>query len=124
MLWRSWCRVWRRVSLCRGAAPGPHLYLSRPESAAGGRPGGACLREGRRVPAPDPPRDPHDVAKSYDLSATAFVTKPVDFESFMNAVRQVDDFFLTVARLAVRSAGSAGGAEPPRAAQATGTGRL
>jgi len=40
-----------------------------------------------------------DIATGYDLHANAYVTKPVDFESFLSAVRQVDDFFLTVARL-------------------------
>jgi len=40
-----------------------------------------------------------DVVKSYDLHANAYVTKPVDFNAFTTAVRQVDDFFLTVARL-------------------------
>lgn len=40
-----------------------------------------------------------DVRESYDRQANAFVTKPVDFRSFIEAVRQVDDFFLTVARL-------------------------
>ena len=40
-----------------------------------------------------------DIATSYDLQANAFVTKPVDFNSFLDAVRQVDKFFLTVARL-------------------------
>ena len=40
-----------------------------------------------------------DIARSYDLHANAYVTKPVDFESFLTAVRQIDDFFLTVARL-------------------------
>jgi len=40
-----------------------------------------------------------DIAHSYDNHANAFVTKPVDFTSFLQAVRQVDDFFLTVARL-------------------------
>ena len=43
-----------------------------------------------------------DIARSYDLHANAYVTKPVDFESFLNAVRQVDDFFLTVAKLPPR----------------------
>jgi CheY-like chemotaxis protein len=43
-----------------------------------------------------------DIARSYDLHANAYVTKPVDFDSFMNAVRQVDDFFLTVAKLPPR----------------------
>jgi CheY-like chemotaxis protein len=40
-----------------------------------------------------------DVLRSYDLHANAYVTKPVDFETFLAAVRQIDDFFLTVARL-------------------------
>ena len=40
-----------------------------------------------------------DIARSYDLHANAYVTKPVDFEAFMRIVRQVDDFFLSVARL-------------------------
>jgi CheY-like chemotaxis protein len=40
-----------------------------------------------------------DVVASYDLHANAFVTKPVDFGSFRSTVRQVDDFFLSVARL-------------------------
>ncbi len=40
-----------------------------------------------------------DIAASYDLQANAFVTKPVDFATFLSAVRQVDEFFLTVARL-------------------------
>jgi CheY-like chemotaxis protein len=40
-----------------------------------------------------------DVVHSYDNHANAYVTKPVDFNSFLAAVRQVDEFFLTVARL-------------------------
>ena len=40
-----------------------------------------------------------DIAQSYDLHANAFVTKPVDFDSFRSVVRRVDDFFLSVARL-------------------------
>jgi CheY-like chemotaxis protein len=40
-----------------------------------------------------------DVLRSYQLHANAYVTKPVDFEQFVNVVRQVDDFFLTVVRL-------------------------
>lgn len=43
-----------------------------------------------------------DVARSYDLHANAFVTKPVDLDAFMAVVRQVDDFFVTVARLPPR----------------------
>ena len=40
-----------------------------------------------------------DVLRSYDLHANAYVTKPVDFESFAAVVRQVDDFFISVVRL-------------------------
>ena len=40
-----------------------------------------------------------DVLRSYDLHANAYVTKPVDFESFAKVVRQVDDFFISVVRL-------------------------
>jgi CheY-like chemotaxis protein len=40
-----------------------------------------------------------DILRSYDLHANAFVTKPVDFERFVEVVRQVDDFFFTVVRL-------------------------
>jgi two-component system, chemotaxis family, response regulator Rcp1 len=40
-----------------------------------------------------------DVARSYDLHANVFVTKPVDFDHFTEVVKQIDDFFLTVASL-------------------------
>ena len=44
-----------------------------------------------------------DVLRSYDLHANAYVTKPVDFEAFCGAIRQIDDFFLTVVRLPPRT---------------------
>jgi len=40
-----------------------------------------------------------DVVRSYSLHANAYVTKPVDFERFIDVVRQIDDFFVTVVRL-------------------------
>jgi two-component system response regulator len=40
-----------------------------------------------------------DVVSSYKLHANAFVTKPVDVGQFIAAVRQIDEFFLSVARL-------------------------
>jgi CheY-like chemotaxis protein len=40
-----------------------------------------------------------DVARSYDLHANVFVTKPVDFDHFTDVVRQIDDFFISVAQL-------------------------
>jgi CheY-like chemotaxis protein len=40
-----------------------------------------------------------DVVRSYDLHANVFVTKPVDFDHFTAVIKQIDDFFLTVAQL-------------------------
>jgi two-component system response regulator len=43
-----------------------------------------------------------DVLRSYDLHANAYVTKPVDFERFIDVVRKIDDFFVRVVRLPTR----------------------
>jgi CheY-like chemotaxis protein len=43
-----------------------------------------------------------DVLRSYELHANAYVTKPVDFERFIEVVRQIDDFFVSVVRLPPR----------------------
>jgi len=40
-----------------------------------------------------------DVLESYKLHANAYVTKPVDVDQFMSAVRQIDEFFIQVVRL-------------------------
>ena len=40
-----------------------------------------------------------DVLRSYALHANAYVTKPVDFERFIEVVRKIDDFFVSVVRL-------------------------
>ncbi|MEV4253973.1 response regulator [Spirillospora sp. NPDC049652] len=40
-----------------------------------------------------------DILRSYKLHANAYVTKPVDFDQFIAAIRQIDDFFVTVVRL-------------------------
>jgi CheY-like chemotaxis protein len=40
-----------------------------------------------------------DVLRSYQLHANAYVTKPVDFERFIQVVRQIDEFFVTVVKL-------------------------
>jgi len=44
-----------------------------------------------------------DVLRSYHLHANAYVTKPVDFERFIEVVRLIDDFFVTVVKLPNRS---------------------
>ncbi|MCV7409368.1 two-component system response regulator [Mycobacterium florentinum] len=40
-----------------------------------------------------------DIVRSYKLHANAYVAKPVDLDQFINAVRQIDEFFLQVVRL-------------------------
>lgn len=42
-----------------------------------------------------------DVAKSYDLHANVYVVKPTDFDRFTEVVRQIDEFFGSVARLPI-----------------------
>jgi CheY-like chemotaxis protein len=41
-------------------------------------------------------RAEEDIVRSYALHANAFVSKPVDFEQFVEAIRQIDNFFLTL----------------------------
>jgi len=40
-----------------------------------------------------------DILRSYRLHANAYVTKPVDFEAFIEVVRQIDEFFVSVVKL-------------------------
>jgi CheY-like chemotaxis protein len=40
-----------------------------------------------------------DILRSYNLHANAYVAKPVDFERFIDVIRQIDDFFVTVVKL-------------------------
>ena len=40
-----------------------------------------------------------DILRSYDLHANAYVTKPVDFDCFLDVVRQIDEFFVSVVKL-------------------------
>jgi CheY-like chemotaxis protein len=43
-----------------------------------------------------------DILRSYHLHANAYVTKPVDFDRFIEVVRLIDDFFVTVVKLPQR----------------------
>ncbi len=47
-----------------------------------------------------------DIVRSYSLHANAFVSKPVDFEHFIEAIRQIDTFFLNLVKLPVSLPGS------------------
>ena len=40
-----------------------------------------------------------DILRSYNLHANAYVPKPVDFERFIDVIRQIDDFFVSVVKL-------------------------
>jgi CheY-like chemotaxis protein len=40
-----------------------------------------------------------DILRSYALHANAYVSKPVDFERFIEVIRQIDCFFITVVKL-------------------------
>jgi CheY-like chemotaxis protein len=40
-----------------------------------------------------------DILRSYSLHANAYVSKPVDFERFIEVIRQIDNFFITVVEL-------------------------
>jgi CheY-like chemotaxis protein len=42
-----------------------------------------------------------DILRSYRLHANAYVTKPVDFERFIEVIRQIDRFFITVVELPI-----------------------
>ncbi|HEY0452908.1 response regulator [Actinophytocola sp.] len=40
-----------------------------------------------------------DIVRSYSLHANAYVSKPVDFDRFIEVVRHIDSFFVTVVKL-------------------------
>ena len=40
-----------------------------------------------------------DVLRAYDLHANCYITKPVDFDRFMEVVKAIEGFWLTVVRL-------------------------
>jgi len=40
-----------------------------------------------------------DIAKSYELNANAYLTKPVDFDGFVEIVNRMEDFWFQVVKL-------------------------
>lgn len=40
-----------------------------------------------------------DILKMYDNHANCYITKPVDFSQFINVVRSIEDFWLTIVQL-------------------------
>lgn len=43
-----------------------------------------------------------DIAKSYDLHANCYITKPVDLDRFITVIRSIEDFWCTVVQLPPR----------------------
>src|SRR3546814_6937553 len=40
-----------------------------------------------------------DILRTYDLHANAYVSKPVDFDAFLEVIRQIDNFYISVVTL-------------------------
>lgn len=40
-----------------------------------------------------------DIMSAYNLYANCYITKPIDLEQFINSVKSIEDFWLTIARL-------------------------
>lgn len=47
-----------------------------------------------------------DIVKSYELHANCFVTKPVDLDQFLEVVKSIGDFWLTIVKLPTGGDGS------------------
>ena len=44
-------------------------------------------------------RAEEDIIRTYDCHANCYITKPVDFEQFINVVKSIEDFWLSVVKL-------------------------
>lgn len=43
-----------------------------------------------------------DICKTYELHANCYITKPVDLDQFIEVIRQIEDFWLTIVSLPSR----------------------
>ena len=43
--------------------------------------------------------DEQDILKTYNLHVNCFITKPLDFEQFLQVIHSIEDFWLTVVKL-------------------------
>ncbi len=44
-------------------------------------------------------KDEQDIIESYNLYANCYITKPVDLDQFINVVRSIEDFWLSIVKL-------------------------
>ncbi len=40
-----------------------------------------------------------DIFRAYDLHANCYITKPIDLDQFINVVKSIEDFWLTIVKL-------------------------
>ena len=40
-----------------------------------------------------------DILRSYNLHANAYITKPVDFDQFLDVIRSIENFWLEIVKL-------------------------
>ncbi|QLH78927.1 response regulator [Halosimplex rubrum] len=40
-----------------------------------------------------------DIVQSYDLHANAYLTKPIDFDGFLDVIERIEEFWLTVVKM-------------------------
>jgi DNA-binding response OmpR family regulator len=43
-----------------------------------------------------------DILKSYDLHANAYISKPLDFDQFVNVVKSIENFWLEIVKLPMK----------------------
>ena len=55
-----------------------------------------------------------DVVRSYDLSASSYITKPVTFERLVEVVRTLGKYWLEIVELPPENGNGNGGAAPPQ----------
>jgi len=46
----------------------------------------------------------NDVSRAYELNANCYVVKPIDLDEFVEAVRSIEDFWLTIVKLPANGA--------------------
>jgi CheY-like chemotaxis protein len=44
-------------------------------------------------------RTKEDIVRTYDCHANCYITKPVDFEQFINVIKSIENFWLSVVKL-------------------------
>jgi chemotaxis family two-component system response regulator Rcp1 len=52
-------------------------------------------------------REEADVLRSYELHANSYIAKPIDLHEFIDVVRSIEGYWLSIVRLPVRDGGAA-----------------